>query len=287
MRIAIVGAGGQLGQELTALLGADALAWRRPQIDLTDAESLAAAIEQHRPDAVINAAAYNLVDQAESEPLPAFEVNAVGPGRLAQACAAHGIPCVHVSTDYVFGADASRTVPYREEDCPGPVSVYGVSKAAGEQMVRAATDQHLIVRTCGLYGHPGPGGKGNFVQTIRRLATTREELRVVNDQRCTPTSAADLAAALLALLAARRWGTYHSTNAGDCTWYDFAAAIVSLLHLPTRVVPCSSAEFPRPARRPAYSVLDGTKLHQTLGRPQPPWQDSLAAYLHQPPAATK
>lgn len=278
MRTAVVGAGGQLGADLVERLGPHACPLARRDLELTDAASVAAALDRCTPDAVINCAAYNLVDQAEAEPQIAFAVNALGVRLLARECRRRDIPLLHVSTDYVFGLNAPSR-PLREEDPPGPLNVYGTSKLAGEMFVRAETPQHLIVRTCGLYGRPSPTGKGNFVRTILRLAAERDEIRVVNDQRCTPTSTADLADALLLLLDSRAWGTYHATNAGDCTWYEFAREIVSLRGLPTRVVPISSAEFPRPARRPAYSVLEGARLTRVIGRPLRTWRAALADYL--------
>lgn len=279
MRIAVIGSGGQLGKELLRVLGDRAAALPHREFEIGDAASIHAALDRVQPNGVINAAAYNLVDQAETDPAPAFWTNAIGPGLVARACRARDIPFVHVSTDYVFGLDRQRSRPYREDELPGPVSLYGVSKAAGEQAVRLGADKHFIVRTCGLYGVPAAGSKGNFVQTIRRLAAERDELRVVDDQRCAPTSAADLATALAALIETQAWGTYHATNSGDCSWFEFAAEIVRLSGLSARVVPCTSAEFPRPARRPGYSVLDSSKLAGVLGTPLRPWPEALENYL--------
>lgn len=278
-RIAIIGAGGQLGGALASRLGSRAVPLTHADIEIADSASVVAALDRTQPDAVINAAAYNFVDAAETDPVPAFRGNAIGPGCLAQACASRDIPLLHVSTDYVFGGDALRRAPYIEADCPAPLSVYGVSKAAGEQLVRAMAPRHFIVRTCGLYGRPPATGKGNIVETIRRLAAERDELQVVNDQRCTPTSVADLAAALVELIATDAYGSYHATNAGDCTWFEFAQEIVRLLGLATRVMPTTTANFPRPARRPAYSVLDGSRLTAVIGKVQRPWREALAEYL--------
>ena len=279
MRIAIFGAGGQLGSDLTRLLGENAIPATRKMAAIDDSAAVADLLDNARPDAVVNAAAYNFVDDAEEAPQAAFQGNAIGPRILARACRERELPLVHVSTDYVFGADATRATPYHEEDLPGPVSVYGVSKLAGEHLVRQTWERHCIVRTCGLYGKPPEGGKGNFVQTIRRLATSRDKLRVVDDQRCTPTSTRDLAAALIELLRTEQWGTYHCVNAGDCSWFNFASEIVRRLGLPTKVVPTTTDEFPRPARRPAYSVIDTSKLTATIGRPMRPWQDAIAEYI--------
>lgn len=279
MRVAVIGAAGQLGSDLVARLQDRAIPLDRQRLDITDPAGIAAALDDCRPDAVVNTAAYNLVDQAEREPSPAFQVNAFGPFHLATACAARLLPLLHVSTDYVFGLDTTRTVPLRESDPPGPVSVYGVSKLSGEHLVRMANPRHFIVRTCGLYGRAA-GTKGNFVRTIRRLAAEREELRIVHDQRCTPTSTADLADALLRLLETSDWGTYHVTNTGDCSWFEFASAIVRLLNLPTRLVPIPTSEYPTPARRPAYSVLDCTHFCNVTRSTLRSWQDALANYLN-------
>jgi len=278
MRVAVVGAGGQLGAELVDRLGAQAVPLTHADIEIADRDSVRRALSAAGPDAVVNCAAWNLVDQAEQEPEAAFRVNAVGPRLLAVDCAERAIPLLHVSTDYVFGLD-TPTRPLRESDLPAPVNVYGASKLAGEHCVRSASPRHLVVRTCGLYGRPGTGSKGNFVRTILKLARERDELRVVNDQRCTPTSACDLAAALVDLLATEASGTFHAVNSGDCTWHELAAATVEQAGLSTRVVPVATAEFPRPARRPAYSVLDCSRLEATIGRPLPPWRDALGRYL--------
>lgn len=277
-RVAVFGAAGQLGSDLVTRLRGRAIPLTRAEADITDAASVARALDAHSPDVVINAAADNLVDAAESHPEAAFRGNAFAPRILAQACQSRSIPLVHISTDFVFGLDAARRTPYAESDLPAPVNVYGVSKFAGEALVRLTSDDHLIVRTCGLYG-TAAGSKGNFVRTIRRLATTQTELRVVGDQCCTPTSTADLADALLKLLAAGARGTFHLTNAGDCSWCEFACAIVQGLDLPANVIEVTSDQFPRPARRPAYSVLDCSRAARLLGGPLRRWEEALSDYL--------
>lgn len=278
-RIAIIGAGGQLGRELTRVLGERGVPLSHADIEITNPVRVSAALGCLQPDAVVNAAAFNLVDAAECDLEATLRVNALGPLHLARECASRSIPLVHVSTDYVFGLDGARRQPYTEDDLPGPVNAYGVSKLAGEQLVRMTAPRHFIVRTCGLYGVPAPGSKGNFVQTILRLAKERDELRIVDDQSCTPTSAADLAEAIGRLVETSAWGTYHATNAGECSWFEFAREIIRLSGLTTRVVPVSSAEFARPARRPEYSVLSGGKLAGVLGSPLRPWPVALAEYL--------
>ena len=279
MRIAILGARGQLGGELCHRLGGDALAFDHSQVDIADAAQIDAVLTAARLEAVVNCAAYNAVDLAEAEPEAAFRVNALGPRNLADFCERQRIPLVHVSTDYVFGFDTSRTMPYRESDFPGPLSVYAVTKLAGEEFVRAGCSRHFILRTCGLYGRRGQTGKRNFVETMLQLGRERPEIRVVADQRCTPTSTRDLADAIASLLSTKAYGTYHATNSGDCSWAEFAAEIFRLANLPTRVIPITTAEYSAKAPRPSYSVLDCRKLAGTLGTPMRSWRDALADYL--------
>ncbi|MDZ4688027.1 MAG: dTDP-4-dehydrorhamnose reductase [Planctomycetaceae bacterium] len=277
-RVAVLGGFGQLGSDVVRRLGERAIALGHADADLTDAAQLAARLETVGPDIVINCAAYNLVDRAEDEPHAALAVNAVGVRNLATWCRDRDVPLLHVSTDYVFGAEASRRTPHLETDTTGPVSVYGTSKLAGENAVRELCPRHWIVRTCGLYGRHAARGKGNFVETMLRLAEERPELRLVNDQRCTPTSTADLADALIALIESAPYGTYHATNSGDCTWYEFAQAIFAAAGLSPRVVPITSAEFAAKARRPDYSVLNCGKL-AALGITLRPWTEAVAEYV--------
>ena len=279
MRIAIVGAAGQLGQALSEVLASETLIpLRHEQIELTSRESVFQAIERAQPDAVVNAAAYNFVDRAEDDSL-AFAVNMLGPRYLASACEQRGCVLVHVSTDYVFGRDADRRIPYVETDPPKPVNQYGDSKFQGELFVSGECRRHFVVRTCGLYGQTSAGGKGNFVQTMLRLAGEGRELRVVDDQFCTPTSALDLARALADLLRTEAYGLYHAVNAGETTWYGFACEIFRIAGLSPQIVPVTSAEYSTRARRPAYSVLSTAKLDALRGVPMRPWPEALQEYL--------
>jgi dTDP-4-dehydrorhamnose reductase len=280
MRIAIVGAGGQLGRELARRCDPnDTLALTHRNIEITESRSIAEALDGKRVDVVINAAAYNFVDRAEDEPDVAWIVNARGPRLLAEWCAANNAVCVHVSTDHVFGLDAERSRPYVETDAPGPVGAYGVSKLAGEYFVRAACRRHFVVRTCGLYGRPPAGGKGNFVETMLRLGRGKGEVRVVNDQHCTPTAAADLAGMILALIRTGAYGLYHATNAGQTTWHEFAQEIFRLSGTIARALPITTDEFGARARRPGYNVLDCSKLQSATGTTPRDWRDALAEYL--------
>jgi dTDP-4-dehydrorhamnose reductase len=280
MRTLILGAQGQLGHELARVLSGDVVCLDRAAADLTRPDLLAAALAMHRPVIVYNAAAYNHVDRAEAEPEAAFAVNALGVRSLSLACRAHGCVLVHFSTDHVFGLDAGRQTPYAETDVPGPVNVYGASKLAGEQFVRTISPRHFVIRTCGLYGNRGTGGKGgNFVEAIRRRAAAGEPLRVVADQECSPTHAADLASAAAALAGTGAYGLYHITNARSCTWFEFASAILADAGGRVPLTAISSAEYGAAAARPSYSVLDGAK-YLALGLPPlRPWQQALPDYL--------
>jgi len=280
MKYALIGAGGQLGRDLQSRLQGEVVPWTRDQADLTRPSELRAALESLRPDVVVNCAAYNFVDKAESDPAGAFAVNAWGARDLALACRDLGCVLVHFSTDYVFGLDENRRVPRGETDAPGPVSVYGLSKLAGEYLVRSLCPKHFVVRTCGLYGVWGSGGKGgNFVETMLRVAGQGKPLRVVADQTCTPTYTVDLAVAAAALTATDRYGLYHLTNAGACSWYEFARTIFELAGVKAELTPITSREFGAAARRPAYSVLSSAAYENLSLPPMRPWPEAVAAYL--------
>jgi dTDP-4-dehydrorhamnose reductase len=275
VRAIVLGAAGQLGRELVALLGDD-VAWAgdRAEIDVTDGKATAALVSRVRPDVVFNAAAWNRVDAAEAEPAAAIAVNAVAPGLLARACRGAGALLVHYSTDYVFDGTASR--PYGEDDTPGPLSVYGASKLAGEHLVAAAGGEHLVVRTSGVLGRGGSAQKGgSFVERIVARARAGEPLRVVGDQVFAPTSAPELARASLALVAAGARRLFHVTNAGSCSWHDLACAALALAGLDVPVERITSAELALPARRPAYSVLSCRKYLELGLPPLRHWRDAL------------
>jgi dTDP-4-dehydrorhamnose reductase len=280
MRFAVLGAAGQLGRDLCPRLPGEVVPLTRADLDLSCPETIPAAVAALGVGVFVNCAAYNLVDKAESERDAAFAVNAWGVRALAVACRAAGVKLVHFSTDYVFGLDASRATPFTEDDAPGPVNVYGLSKLAGEYLARAAAPDALVIRTCGLYGLWGSGGKGgNFVETMLRLAAEGKPIRVVNDQRCTPSYTVDVAEATAGLIRAGASGLFHVTNAGSCTWYEFASAIFHLSGLKPDLSPITSAERITPARRPAYSVLSTAKLADP-GVPAPRLcTEALAAYL--------
>jgi dTDP-4-dehydrorhamnose reductase len=280
MKTAIVGARGQLGQDLCRALSGAVVTLDRPDVDLKRPETLAAALGAHRPDMVVNCAAYNFVDRAEDEPRETFAVNALGARDLAQACRDLDCALVHLSSDFVFGLDAQRRTPYTEMDAAGPLSVYGSSKLAGEHFVQAICPRHFVIRTCGLYGRHGQGGKGgNFVEAMLKRAAAGVPWKVVDDQECTPTATADLAAAIAALIGTDAYGLYHLTNAGSCNWFQFAQAILAEAGLADRVQPTTSAAYGAKARRPRYSVLDCSKYVGLGLPPMHDWRDALRNYL--------
>jgi len=279
MRIALLGAAGQLGRDLAPRLPGEVILLSRADLDLSNPADILAVVSAVNADVFVNCAAYNLVDRAESDPAAAFATNGTGVLALANACAAARTKLVHFSTDYVFGLDATHTIPFTEDDTPGPVSAYGLSKLVGEYAVRAAHPGNLVIRTCGLYGRWGSGGKGgNFVETMLRLAGEGKPLRVVADQCCTPSYTVDVADASAALIRDNAVGLFHVTNAGSCSWFEFAREIFRLSSLAPNLTPITSAGFGAPARRPAFSVLGTAKLI-TLGVSPRPWPEALAAYI--------
>jgi len=280
VKIAIIGSAGQLGRDLASRLPGDVVSFTRAHADITDRMATAQLLMAHSTDVVVNCAAYNLVDHAESDPNPAFAVNAWAVRNLAKICRQIDAKFVHLSSDYVFGLDRACTTPLTESDAPGPLSVYGTSKLAGEYMVQTFAPQHLIVRTCGLYGAHGVGGKGgNFIQTMLKLARAGKEISVVNDQRCTPSFTVDVADAIATLIENKAQGIVHVVNGGDTTWHDLAAEAFRIAKVSAKLNPTSSAAYAAPAHRPDYSVLSTAKL-TSLGVPAlQDWRDALAAYL--------
>ena len=281
MRILILGAGGQLATEIERVLAAEeVLALSHAQADICDADAIERHAGQFRPDCLINTAAYHRVDDCEDEVERSFAVNAVALKGLCQVAGVLGATLVHFSTDYVF--DGAQRRPYRETDFPNPLSIYAMSKLAGEQIVRRYAPRHFVVRTCGLYAHWGSRSKGgNFVETMLRLAREGRAIRVVNDQVTTPSSARDVARALVPLLRSQRYGLYHMTNAGACSWFEFAQEIFRLAKLPASIQPISSAEFRAKARRPPYSVLENAALREAGLPDLQPWQQALADYFRE------
>jgi len=288
MRVLLTGARGQVGAELArALEGrAEVIAHDRASLDLSDPDAIRARVREARPAVIANAAAYTAVDRAESEPDAARAANALAPGILAEEARRAGALLVHYSTDYVF--DGTKIEPYVETDPTGPVSVYGRTKLEGERAIAASGCAHAILRTSWVYA---PRGK-NFLLTMLALAAKQREIRVVDDQRGAPTSAAQIARATVELLdggverIAAAPGIYHATARGETTWFGFAQAIfdawsrrAGASFMPPKVVPIPTSEYPTPARRPAYSVLSNAKLERTFGVRLPDWRQGLDEVL--------
>lgn len=270
MKILITGAGGQLGRDLMKAFADDqVVGLERSQLDVTDEAAVVAAVRDHAPDLVLHSAAFTRVDACESDPDTAWRVNAIGSWWVARACALGDAAMVYVSSDYVFDGRAGRA--YTEFDATNPLSVYGRSKEAGEQLVRRTLSRHYIVRTSWVHGTRG----NNFVRTMLRLARERRSVSVVNDQTGSPTFTFDLAPAIRRLAVTGRHGTYHLTNSGQCTWFDLAQAVFEEAGLEVDLRPTDTATFGAPAPRPAYSVLDNLTARLTGIPPLPPWRDSL------------
>lgn len=282
-RIALFGANGQLGQDLSALAAARGLgliALRRPMFDAADRAGLDAALADLDFDIAINSVAVTRVDDCETDPAPAVAVNAHFAQTLARACARKSARLVQVSTDYVFGGQTSRA-PLDEAAAPAPINVYGETKLQGETLAREAHDDVIVARVASLFGVAGASGKGgNFVETMIRFGRERGALKVVADQMMSPTSSRDAAEAILDLIKVEAEpGVYHVVNSGAASWHGFASAIIDRAGVAATVSPIPTSEFPTPARRPPYSVLANAKLEKALGRSMPAWQDALDRYL--------
>lgn len=279
MRAVVIGANGQLGTDLIKILsGWDIVGLTHSDLDIRDLARARTVLSQLKPDAVINTAAFNRVDDCEDDPDKAFSANAYGARNLARVCADSDCALMHISTDYVFGGE--QVSPYTEDDAPNPLSVYGGSKLAGEYFVRNNCPKHFIVRTSGLYGLAGSSAKGgNFVETMIRLAGAGKPLRVVEDQVLTPTYTKDLAERLKELIQTEAYGLYHITNRGRCSWFEFAAKIFFFLGLKPDFGPTTTKAFGAKARRPAYSVLAAGRLRQRGIADLPLWEDALERYL--------
>lgn len=286
MRILLTGADGQVGSEVALLADEafDVRAYSRRALDITSAASIDRRFDEAMPDMVVNCAAYTAVDRAEDEAKLAHAVNAHALGLLGRACADRGIGIIHLSTDYVF--DGRKPTPYVEDDPPNPLGVYGASKLAGEEQLRAATDRHIILRVSWVFGRLGR----SFVDTILRLARTRETLTVVDDQIGAPSPAAAIADAVRRIAAAvcateMHWGTYHFSTTPPLSWCAFARRIVAagveagLLEKAPEIQPITTADWPAKAARPLNSRLDSTKLARTFGYEPQPWEGHLLEYI--------
>lgn len=274
MKILITGAYGMLGSDLREVLkNQELIVTGSKDLDITDEDKVIEFVCENSPELVINAAAYTAVDDCETHYDDAYAVNALGPKNLAIACNKLDIPLVHISTDYVF--DGTKRTPLIEADNLGPQSAYGKTKLAGEEFIQENTDKYFILRTAWLYGLHG----NNFVKTMLELAENHDEITVVDDQVGSPTYSFDLAVAITNLLFSDKYGIYHVTNEGECSWYEFAKLIFELSNIDVNVVPVTTEEFPRPAPRPHYSVLNNKKWNSSGFVPMRTYQEALTEYL--------
>ena len=275
-KLIITGCNGQLGRAVNELLKDNAeyecVNTDVAELDITDMDAVNALFEEVKPYAVINCAAYTAVDKCETDKDNAYRINAIGPRNLSIAASKYDAKMVHVSTDYVFPGDGM--VPYTEFDTTGPQSAYGATKLAGEHFVQQFATKYFIIRTAWLYGDGN-----NFARTMLRLSETHDKVRVVNDQFGTPTSAKELAKAILYLLPTENYGLFHGTCEGSCSWADFAAEVFRLAGLPTKVEGISTEEYGSPTKRPAYSILENKMFKLTTDFMFADWKDAIAEYM--------
>ncbi|MFC4769948.1 dTDP-4-dehydrorhamnose reductase [Effusibacillus consociatus] len=279
MKVLITGAGGQLGSDLSLLLKIDSKRYEvfpfaREELDITNYQHVDQILQEVQPDVVVHTAAYTKVDQAEEDAEAAYLVNAVGTRNVAVASEKVRAKLVYISTDYVF--DGKKGSPYTEFDSPNPVNVYGKSKLIGEEFVKAFSSRYFIVRTSWVYGKHGT----NFVKTMLKLAQERDELMVVNDQIGSLTYTVDLAHFIKELIGTELYGTYHASNSGTCSWYQFAVAIFEEAGIKINVHPCTTPDFPRPAPRPGYSVLDHMSIRLNGLQDLRHWREGLREFLN-------
>jgi len=279
IRIAIIGADGQLGSDLVkSLKEYKIFPLYYPDFDVTKPDQARDSLSGLKVEVVINTAAYHRVDECEGNPQKAFRVNSIAVRDLALICRDLGSILVHFSTDYVF--DGEKRKPYVEEDRPNPLNVYAISKLAGEYLIRNTLDKYFVIRTCGLYGEAGCCGKGsNFVDALIALEKEGKPLRVVNDQWVTPTATAELAERVKELIRTDQYGLYHLTNEGECTWYEFAKTVFSIMRKKPNLIPIESESYGAKAKRPLYSILENKKARHIGLSEFSPWKDALKRYL--------
>lgn len=275
MKIIVTGANGQLGTDLVEVFSKDheVFGFGRSELDITNLEQCKAIVSALKPDAIIHCAAFTAVDLAETEQDQAYLVNAMGSRNMALSAEAVGAKICLISTDYVFNGQSQ--VPYREYDAVDPQSVYGKSKRAGEELVMSLSTKYFIVRTSWVYGANG----NNFVKTMIKLSREREQLSVVNDQVGSPTYTKDLANFLSVLIETEKFGIYHASNSGTCTWFEFANAIFREIGATIKISPCITADFPRPAPRPAFSVMEPMMIRINGFREIRHWKDALKEFI--------
>jgi dTDP-4-dehydrorhamnose reductase len=280
MKVLLIGANGQLGSDLLRVFQAagDAVVpATHALVDVCSEDRVSEIIAEAKPDVVLNTAAFHKVEECEKKPALAFQVNGIGAMNLARACKRSGAVLVHFSTDYVF--DGRKNAPYEETDLPSPLNVYGVSKVAGEHLIACNVDRYFVVRTCGLYGIAGSSGKGgNFVENMLKKAMAGDAIRVVADQLLTPTYTVDLAEVTRKLILAGKFGLYHLSSEGHCSWYEFTRSIFEIAGVDAKLTPVKTGDFPSSVKRPSYSVLSKAKL-RALGLSIPSWHAALSRYI--------
>lgn len=280
MKIALIGANGQLGSDLFKKLDKDTTSiLNYPDFDITKPEIMVKILHEINPAVVFNTASFNRVDECEDHPQQAIDINALAVRDLSKVCSDLGATLVHFSTDYVFDGRTSK--PYTEKDTPHPLNVYGQTKLDGELFVRGLLDKYFLIRTCGLYGEAGCWGKGyNFVDAMVLASEKKQPIRVVNNQTVTPTSTMELAERVLELIQTPEFGLFHMTSEGQCTWFEFAQTIFELLGRDVDLIPVDSNEYGAAAVRPSYSVLDNWKARSIGLMPFSHWTKALKDYMH-------
>lgn len=284
MKVALIGANGQLGSDFSTIQhNWDLVGLTHRDIEITGFDSVSERLGSLRPDVVINTAAFGNVPKCEDEPLNAFAVNGVGVRNLAAWCAGHNSVLVHISTDYVF--DGLKKQPYIESDVPNPLNTYGLTKLAGEYYIKARMEKYFIVRSTGLYGKNPCRAKGgdNFVKIALRLAKENKEVRMRGSEVCTPTYTKHLAKQIVALIASNAFGLYHATNEGQCSWFEFAQAVYEYCRIKTPLIKDTTSEQAPKVKRPPYSVLENHRLKELGINNMPHWRDALREYLRNCP----
>jgi dTDP-4-dehydrorhamnose reductase len=277
----VIGASGQLGQDLMRVLGEEAIGLGHGDIDVTDGVGVSRIVREHEPDWVINTAAFHRVDDCEMNPTLAFAVNATGAGNVARAAAEIGAGVVFYSTDYVFGGEGRpRHDPHTESSLPDPLNVYGISKLAGERMVMNGNPRHLVIRSAGLYGTATSRKGWTFPELMATKGKNDGWVKVVTDQALSPTYTHDLAESTKALMEREARGLFHLTNAGECSWFEFAQATFDITGIAVNMEPATTVTGERRARRPPYSALESERLAETGVPPMRPWREALAHYLN-------
>jgi dTDP-4-dehydrorhamnose reductase len=282
MRVAVIGAEGQVGADTVAAFeqcGDIVYTLRHADIEISDMGSVSRVLEQLQPELIVNTAAMHHVESCEREPVRAFEVNSIGARNLAVAARSLDAALMHISTDYVF--DGKKNIPYTESDGPAPLNAYGITKLAGEHFIRATTEKHFVLRTSALYGTSPCRAKGglNFVELMLKLAHERGEVKVVDSETVSPTSTVELAQQMVQLSRSQSYGLYHATAEGSCSWYEFAREIFSLTNTLVRLKAAGPNEFPAKVPRPAYSVLENVGLKSLGLNTFKPWREGLNSYL--------